>query len=836
MTGRSRVTTRARAIAGGLASLALVAAGAAVTVVGAAPVAAAPTSCVRPAAPAGILGMVPPRSASGCTLSAVPSGATPHVAAATAAGSSYNGGTPPLLDGGGSLMGTVSVTGANTVHPVFWSPPGYAYPAGYASTVTTFLADVAADSGKASNVYAVDTQYTQGSAAGAPHLRYAVHAGAAVTVTAAYPAAGRCIPDTSHGEAYTACVTDPQMHTQLNTVIAGQGFPTGMGDLYLLLFPPNVETCTTTVDAASGGMCSDTYYPGFCGYHSWSLASAGIALYADIPYPTAFSYSCVLSQAPDGSPASDGALSLISHEHNEAITDPMGNGWIDSTGNENGDLCAWTFGTPLGGASGAQWNQLINGHHYQLQQEFSNENYALNHAAGCVQTQAVPVASLAVTTLLPSAGAPTVFNGGGSSVPNLPGGISSWSWTFGDATPAVSGVGPSHTYASAGTYTVSLTVTDTDGFSASTSRSLVVVPQLLPSAPTFTSAIPPLAGTVGTAYSYSFAAAGFPAPTFSLVGAPAWLTISASTGGVTGTPPSGTASFSYAVTASNGVGSPSTVGPFAVAVAVASLPQVVPHGYWLVGGDGGIFTFGAAAFHGSTGNLVLQRPVVGITPTADRGGYWLVASDGGIFAFGDSGFFGSLPGLGYAPAGSRSPGPSLAAPIVAMVPSADGGGYFMVASDGGVFAFGDARYTGSCPGIGGCAGAAVAVVPDATGNGYWLVTSTGSVYAFGDAAYLGAPAPLTSPVTAAIRTPDGGGYWILFADGKVSSFGDAVHYGDPLGTLHGDIATAIVSTADGGGYWVATATGVVDNYGDAPAAGGMSGAHLNAPIVAASGW
>ncbi len=72
-----------------------------------------------------------------------------------------------------------------------------------------------------------------------------------------------------------------------------------------------------------------------------------------------------------------------------------------------------------------------------------------------------------------------------------------------------------------------------------------------------------------------------------------------------------------------------------------------------------------------------------------------------------------------------------------MVPSDDGGGYFMVASDGGVFAFGDAHFAGSCPGIGGCSGAAVAVMPDASGNGYWLVTQTGNVYTFGDASYYG---------------------------------------------------------------------------------------------------
>ena len=68
-------------------------------------------------------------------------------------------------------------------------------------------------------------------------------------------------------------------------------------------------------------------------------------------------------------------------------------------------------------------------------------------------------------------------------------------------------------------------------------------------------------------------------------------------------------------------------------------------GYWLVASDGGIFAFGNAQFFGSTGNLNLVLPVVGMT-TAPRGsGYWMVAADGGIFAFGSAGFFGSMPAV-----------------------------------------------------------------------------------------------------------------------------------------------------------------------------------------------
>ena len=315
-----------------------------------------------------------------------------------------------------------------------------------------------------------------------------------------------------------------------------------------------------------------------------------------------------------------------------------------------------------------------------------------------------------------------------------------------------------------------------------------------------------------------------------------------------GTPQAGDGGiYTVCLQASNGVAPTATqVFTLTVNAPAATNPQPPPtspapppapsHGYWLVGSDGGIFNFGSAQFHGSTGSMHLQRPVVGITPTADRDGYWLVASDGGIFAFGDAGFHGSIPGSGLSPAGSGLPH-SLNAPIVGMVPSTDGGGYFMVASDGGVFAFGDARFEGSCPGIGGCSGAAVAVVPDASGGGYWVVTSTGSVYPFGNAVDYGAPGRQSTAITSAVAAPNGGGYWVLDAAGQVFPFGDAAGLGSlPAGSAGGlDPASAIFATSDGGGYWVVTALGKVSNFGDAPNDGDMSGTHLNGPIIAASG-
>ena len=109
---------------------------------------------------------------------------------------------------------------------------------------------------------------------------------------------------------------------------------------------------------------------------------------------------------------------------------------------------------------------------------------------------------------------------------------------------------------------------------------------------------------------------------------------------------------------------------------VASTPD--GGGYWLVGTDGGIFSFGDAAVLRIDGWKALNRPIASMTSTPDGGGYWLVASDGGIFSFGDAALL-RLHG--------RHPSQQ---PIVGMASTPDGGGYWLVASDGGIFSFGDA--------------------------------------------------------------------------------------------------------------------------------------------------
>src|SRR5204863_163435 len=86
----------------------------------------------------------------------------------------------------------------------------------------------------------------------------------------------------------------------------------------------------------------------------------------------------------------------------------------------------------------------------------------------------------------------------------------------------------------------------------------------------------------------------------------------------------------------------------------------------------------------ATTRPVTAAPVPAAAPSA---GYWLVASDGGVFNYGDASFFGSTGGL------------RLAKPVVGIAGTPTGKGYWLVASDGGIFAFGDARFLGSTGGL-----------------------------------------------------------------------------------------------------------------------------------------
>ncbi len=241
--------------------------------------------------------------------------------------------------------------------------------------------------------------------------------------------------------------------------------------------------------------------------------------------------------------------------------------------------------------------------------------------------------------------------------------------------------------------------------------------------------------------------------------------------------------------------------------------------YWLVASDGGIFAFGGAPFYGSTGNIALNRPVVGMAPTPNSGGYWLVASDGGIFSFGDAQFYGSTGNL------------RLNQPVVGMAGAANGAGYWLVASDGGIFTFGNVPFFGSMGGVHlNQPVVGMAATPD--GGGYWLVAADGGIFSFGDAQFYGSTGNihLNKPIVGMTPTSSGHGYWFTASDGGVFSFGDAQFFGS-LGNVPSQRpVVAMAASADGGGYWFTNNNGLVSAFGDATYWGSAPQV-LNRPVV-----
>ena len=320
------------------------------------------------------------------------------------------------------------------------------------------------------------------------------------------------------------------------------------------------------------------------------------------------------------------------------------------------------------------------------------------------------------------------------------------------------------------------------------------------------------AGSTGTA---TFTVTPLTATTTSLTVAPTGPQLVGTSETLTATvSPTATGTVQFEVD-STPIGAPVTVTAGVATYTTTALP---PGALTL----GAVFTPTAGnGFAGSTGTAPFTvTGASGTASTPDGKGYWLVASDGGVFAYGNAHFYGSTGGQ------------HLNAPIVAFATTPDGKGYWLVAADGGVFAYGDATFYGSTGGqhlnapiVG------ISTTPD--GKGYRLVASDGGVFSYGDATFYGSTGGqhLNAPIVGISTTPDGLGYWLVASDGGVFSYGDATFYGSTGGQHLNAPIVGIATTPDGKGYRLVASDGGVFSYGDATFYGSTGGQHLNAPIV-----
>jgi len=339
---------------------------------------------------------------------------------------------------------------SNRTHLIFWAPArsGLRFPARYESLIERFLARVAADSRKPSNVYGSSGQYTD---SGGPAAYDSSYRGALVA-NDSLPANG--CQESPAGPGWDVCLTDEQLHREIEHVVAADRLPSGPTDIYFLLTPEGFGSCTDSSSAA----CALGGATGYCGYHSVTPTrpTGTSLLYAVIPYSAVPGHCQSESPRPNASTA-DRAISSLSHEHNETVTDPFGDAWSDSSGNEIGDLCTTDFGSRLGGSGARAFNEVIDGGHYFLQEEWSNADRG---CAARAKAASVSFSSRRTTRVRHDRVSVSFY----ARARDADGVIVNYEWFFGDRSREhVRGRQVSHTFSRAGAYRVVLRTTDSWG-------------------------------------------------------------------------------------------------------------------------------------------------------------------------------------------------------------------------------------------------------------------------------------------------------------------------------------------------------------------------------------
>jgi hypothetical protein len=342
---------------------------------------------------------------------------------------------------------------ANRTHLIFWEPAGsgMGFDPGYVGLVERFMRDVAHDSRSTTNVLGITGQYADSEGPAAYASRY----DGAVIATDPLPANG-CAEPSASGPGWSVCLTDAQLRAEIEHVVSADQMPRSTTNVYILVTPDGLGDCMNSgsTSCALGGAQS-----GYCGYHSATSTSVP---YAVIPY-NAVPGHCLSSNPRPNSSTADPVLSTIVAELAGVLTDPLGDAWIDHSGQEIGGLCTSHFGRAIGGSGQGRWNETIGGHHYYLQELYSRVT------GGCAARPATD----SVTFTSPGrtrAGKTALF----AANARQPGGrIAGYDWTFGDGGRG-SGRRITHIYAQTGIRRVTLRVVDSAGNWAFASRTVNV--------------------------------------------------------------------------------------------------------------------------------------------------------------------------------------------------------------------------------------------------------------------------------------------------------------------------------------------------------------------------
>lgn len=286
----------------------------------------------------------------------------------------------------------------------------------------------------------------------------------------------------SVGSTPPASVPDSDIQSGLASAIGSGAIPApsgnGLSTVYVVLFPPGDNVCFD-----NGGGCAYDATGGFCAYHgSFALSGSTQVLYAAMPDDgpgTPNDGYC-------GPSANDlqNQTSVVSHELAETINDPLVNaatgwapplGWYDPT--YDGEIADKCDAQPL--ATNGPWTveplwSNLDGNCVARENAFSAPTASFLAPSGAQAGQ--PVSFDASSSTDPAQNHITALQQGVGSSFSIASGLAQYRWNWGDGSAATtaSTATASHAYGAAGTYQVSLTVTDTLGFTSTTTHQVTV--------------------------------------------------------------------------------------------------------------------------------------------------------------------------------------------------------------------------------------------------------------------------------------------------------------------------------------------------------------------------
>ena len=157
-----------------------------------------------------------------------------------------------------------------------------------------------------------------------------------------------------------SALSDSAIQAIVSSAITSGRLPLDSNAVYFVL---------TTADVnETSGFCTQ-----YCGWHTRGTISGTDIKYSFVGNPDRCPSACAAqTTGPNGNAGADGMASIISHELEEAVTDPDLNAWYDTRGAENADKCAWTFGTTQTAANGSKYNMTLGSMHYLIQRNWVN--------------------------------------------------------------------------------------------------------------------------------------------------------------------------------------------------------------------------------------------------------------------------------------------------------------------------------------------------------------------------------------------------------------------------------------------------------------------------------